>query len=44
MADGYTLKCNKMIFKLPVKLDNYEFKADFYIVDMGGTDMVLSMS
>lgn len=44
VADGYTLKCNKMITDLPVKHNTYTLSADFYVVDMGGTDIVLGMA
>ena len=33
-----------MISKLPMRLNNYEFKADFYVVNMGDIDMVLGMT
>ena len=33
-----------MISKLPMRLNNYEFKADFYVVNMGDTNMVLGMT
>ena len=44
VADGYTLKCDRMIRNLPMRLNNFEFKADFYVVNMGDTDMVLGMT
>ena len=44
VADGFTLRCDKMISKLPMHLNNYEFKTDFYVVNMGDTDMVLGMT
>lgn len=43
VADGYTLKCNRMITQLPLRVNNYEFKTDFYVVQMGDTDLVLGM-
>ena len=43
VADGHTLTCERMILDLPLKLNNFEFKADFYVVNMGGTDIVLGM-
>ena len=33
-----------MIIDLPVKLNTYIFSADFYVVDMGGTNIVLGMA
>ena len=33
-----------MISKLPMCLNNYEFKVDFYVVNMGDTYMVLGMT
>ena len=44
VADGFTLRCDKMISKFPMGLNNYEFKADFYVVNMGDTNMVLGMT
>ena len=44
VVDGFTLRCDKMISKLPMRLNNYEFKADFYVVNMGEIDMVLGMT
>lgn len=32
-----------MIPDLPMKLNNYEFKVDFYVVNMGDMDVVLGM-
>ena len=32
-----------MISKFPMFLNNYEFKEDFYVVNMGDIDMVLEM-
>ncbi|XP_059065756.1 uncharacterized protein LOC131857345 [Cryptomeria japonica] len=43
VANGYTLKCNRMITQLPLRVNNYEFKTDFYVVQMGNTDLVLGM-
>lgn len=43
VADGHTLTCERMIPNLPLKLNNFEFKANFYVVNMGGTDIVLGM-
>ena len=43
VADGYTLRCERMIRDLPLRLNNYEFKADYYVVNMGDIDLVLGM-
>lgn len=44
VADSFALTCNKMITDLPMRLSDYEFKADFYVVDMGDMDVVLGMT
>ena len=44
VADGYTLKCDRKITDLPMRLNNYEFKTEFYVVNMGDTDVVLGMA
>ena len=44
VADGYILKCDRKITGLPLKINNFNFKADFYIVNMGDTDFVLRMT
>lgn len=44
VADGNVLICDKMISDSPIKLNNYEFKADFYVVNMGNMDVVLGMT
>ena len=44
VADGFTLRCDKIISKLPMHLNNYEFKAYFYVVNKGDTYMVLGMT
>ena len=43
VADGYTLRCNRMVRDLPLRLNNYEFKADYDVVNMGDMDIVLGM-
>ena len=42
--DGFTVRCDKMISKMPMHLNNYEFKADFHVVNMGDTNMVFGMT
>ncbi|XP_059068585.1 uncharacterized protein LOC131859077 [Cryptomeria japonica] len=44
VVDGYTLKCEKMIPNLPIPLNTFKFKADFYVVNMKDIDMVLKMT
>ena len=43
VADGYTLRCDRMVRDLPLRLNNYEFKADYHVVNMGDMDIVLGM-
>ena len=43
VADGYTLRCDRMVQDLPLRLNNYEFKADYHVVNMGDMDIVLGM-
>ncbi len=43
VADGYTLRCDRMVQDLPLHLNNYEFKADYHVVNMGDMDIVLGM-
>ena len=44
VADGYILKCDRKITGLPLKINNFDFKANFYVVNMGDTDLVLGMT
>ena len=43
VANGYTLCCDKMVRDLPLHLNNYEFKVDYHVVNMGDMDIVLGM-
>lgn len=43
VVDGYTLKCDRMTSGLPLGINNFDFKADFYVVTMGDTNVVLGM-
>ena len=43
VADGYTLRCDRMVQDLPLHLNNYEFKVDYHVVNMGDMDIVLGM-
>lgn len=43
VANGYILKCDRMIPDFPTRLNNFEFKADFYVVNMDDTDVVLGI-
>ena len=43
VVDGYTLCCDKMVRDLPLRLNNYEFKAEYDVVNMGDMDIVLGM-
>ena len=44
VVDGYILNCDCKITKLPLEVNNYAFKADFYVVPMGDTYIVHGMS
>lgn len=44
VVDGFVLKCDRKITKLPLKINNYDFKTNFYVVNMGDTDLVLGMT
>ena len=44
VADGYDLNCDHKIIGLPLEVNNYVFKEDFYVVTMGDIDIVLGMS
>ena len=44
VVDGYILKCDRKITSLPLKINNFDFKADFYVVNMGDIDLVLGMT
>ena len=44
VVDGFTLRCDKMISKLPRPLNNYGFKEKIYVVNMGDTYMGLGMT
>ena len=35
VADGYTLRYDRMVQDLPLCLKNYEFKVDYHVVNMG---------
>jgi hypothetical protein len=43
VADGYTLRCDRMVHDLPLHLNNCEFKEDYHVVNMGDMDIVLGM-
>ena len=44
VADGYVLNCDHKITRLPLEINNYAFRADFYVVPMGDIDIVLGLS
>ena len=44
VADGYILIRDRNIIGLPLKINNFDFKAEFYVVNMGDTDLVLGMT
>ena len=44
VADGYILKCDRKITGLSLKINNFDFKADFCVVNMGDTDLDLGMT
>ena len=44
VGDGYVLNYDHNIIGLPLEVNNYAFKADFYVVPMRDTDIVLGMS
>ena len=43
VANGYTLHYDRMVQDLPLRLNNYEFKADYHVVNMGDMDIVLGI-
>lgn len=43
VVDAYIHKCEKMVPDLPMKLNNCEFTAGFYVVNMGDTEVILGM-
>ena len=43
VADGYTLHCDRMVRDLPLHLNNYEFKVDSHVANMGDMDILLGM-
>ena len=43
VANDYVLNCDHKITRLPLVVNNYAFKIDFYVVPMGETDIVLRM-
>ena len=44
VVDGYVLNCDHKITGLPLEVNNYAFKAYFYVVPMGDRNVVLGMS
>lgn len=44
VADGYILKCDRKITVFPLKINKFDFKVDFYVVNMGDTNLVLGMT
>lgn len=44
VVDGYILKCDRKIIDLPLKIKNFDFKAYFYVDNMGDTNLVLGMT
>ena len=44
VANGYILKYDRKITSLPLKINNFDFKVDFYVVNMGYTYFVLGMT
>lgn len=43
VADGYKLSCTYKISNLSLQLGEYEMNDEFYVVNIGDTDMVLGM-
>ena len=44
VVDDYVLNCDRKITGLSLEVNNYAFKAYFYVVPMGDTNIVLGMS
>ena len=44
VVNGYILKCDRKIIGLPLKINNFDFKVDFCVVNMGDIDLVLGMT
>lgn len=43
VADGFILTCTGRILNLPLRLNDYEFKADYNVVGLGEMDVILGM-
>ena len=43
VADGYVLNCDHKNTGIPLEVNNYVFKVDFYGVPMGDIDIVLGI-
>ncbi|XP_059064922.1 uncharacterized protein LOC131856971 [Cryptomeria japonica] len=43
VADGFHISCTKKIPNMSMQLGNYEVKDDFYVVNIGDTDVVLGI-
>ena len=43
VADRYTLRYDRMVRDLCLHLNNYEFKVNYHVVNMGDIDIVLGM-
>lgn len=44
VADGYKISGTRKIYNLSIQLGDYELKDEFYVVNIGDTDMVLGMN
>ena len=44
VVDGYVLNYDRNIPRIPLEVNNYAIKGDFYVVPMGDTNIVLGMS
>ena len=44
IADRYILKCHRNIIGLPLKINNFDLRETFYVVNMGDTNLVLGMT
>ncbi|XP_059078061.1 uncharacterized protein LOC131876635 [Cryptomeria japonica] len=43
VADGFILTCSRRVLNLPLRLNDYEFKADYYVVGLKEMEVILGM-
>ena len=44
IVDRYILKCHRNIIGLPLKINNFDLRETFYVVNMGDKNLVLGMT